>query len=364
MGSLSFASITNQVAGHLRGELLRGRWRGVMPGRNQLAEALGVSRKTVQGALAILEDSGLLVGQGAGRPRRIVASPKRSSAGLRIALIELSPLGRADGNMIELQHKLRDAGHHLFFAEQTLSELKMSVRRIANLAKQTEADAWIVGSGSREVLQWFSRQGKPAFARYGRTEGVRVATARPDKVPAMAAATRRLTELGHRRISFLCRGQIRLPEPGRTARAFLAALEAAGIQCSGFNLPDWDESKEGFGKLLEALFMVTPPTALIVDESYLYHAIHHFLSKKGLRVPDDVSLICTDWDEGFVWCQPSVAHIHWSDRPVLGRIVQWADAVSSGRTDVRQVFTRAEYVDGGTVGPARQNKIQDLRKDF
>ena len=96
-----------------------------------------------------------------------------------------------------------------------------------------------------------------------------------------------------------------------------------------------------------------PPTALIVDESQFFLAALHFCVKRGIRIPDEVSLICTDDDPHFKWFVPSVAHIRWHRQPVMRRIARWAANVSRGKEDFRQTFTKAEFVDGGTVGPVK-----------
>jgi DNA-binding LacI/PurR family transcriptional regulator len=160
-----------------------------------------------------------------------------------------------------------------------------------------------------------------------------------------------LIELGHRRISLVCRRQRRLPHPGAPERAFLDELVAHGIPTGTFNLPGWEESEKGFVTLLDSLFGATPPTALILDETFLYNAAFHYLAKRGLRVPQDVSLICTDDNPDFAWCEPSVAHIRWDYRPVVRRVVRWAANVSHGKDDQRQTLTKAEFVAGGTIGP-------------
>jgi LacI family transcriptional regulator len=182
----------------------------------------------------------------------------------------------------------------------------------------------VVVSGSREILKWFSRQPKPAFALFGRRGQVSIAAVGPDKAPHFAAATRRLIELGHRRISLMCRRHRRLPQPGLPEQAFLNELAAHGIPTGTFNLPDWEESKKGFVTLLDSLFGATPPTALIVEETFLFNAAFHYLAKRGLRVPQDVSLVCTDDNPDFAWCEPSVTHIRWDYRPVVRRVVRWA----------------------------------------
>jgi hypothetical protein len=34
-------------------------------------------------------------------------------------------------------------------------------------------------------------------------------------------------------------------------------------------------------------------------------------------------------------------------------MVRWAENIARGKSDVRKAITQAEFVDGGTVGPAR-----------
>jgi DNA-binding transcriptional regulator YhcF (GntR family) len=77
----TFLTITEQVAEHLRGELHRGRWTETIPGLQKLAEELEVNSKTIEYALNLLEAEGLLVGQGAGRKRRIGKGGQKGGPG-------------------------------------------------------------------------------------------------------------------------------------------------------------------------------------------------------------------------------------------------------------------------------------------
>ncbi len=70
----------------------------------------------------------------------------------------------------------------------------------------------------------------------------------------------------------------------------------------------------------------------------------------------DASLICTDPHPSFAWCRPTVAHIHWDPAPVVRPILRWSDNVARGRKDRRQTFTKAEFIEGGTIGPAPGNR--------
>jgi DNA-binding LacI/PurR family transcriptional regulator len=227
----------------------------------------------------------------------------------------------------------------------------MDVRRIARFVRGTAADAWVVVGGSRDVLEWFASQSFPSFALFGRHRRVSMASAGPDKVPAYRESARRLIELGHRRISLLVGEDRRRPSPGTIEQAFLDEMEAAGIPTGAYNLPHWPMHDEGFRRCIDSLFERTPPTALLVDRSAMFHAAMHHLAQRDILAPRDVSLICTDPDLTFAWCKPSIAHILWDSRPVVRRVVRWADNIARGRDDLRKSFTKASFIEGGTIGP-------------
>jgi DNA-binding LacI/PurR family transcriptional regulator len=344
-------SAGEQVAARLRKEILDGQWSGEMPGIYVLAAELGVNHKTVDTALRQLEGEGLLVAQGPGRRRRIVLPAGRvRQRPLRVAILPSVAEDRRLDYIVELRHELVEAGHVAFFPEKSLHELGMDVKRIARMVRKNEADAWVVVSASREVLEWFVGLGVPTFALFGRRRHLTLAGAGPDKVRAYREVVRHLAALGHRRIVLLALAARRLPEPGLPERAFLEELAAHDIPTGPFNLPDWEESPVGLQRLLDSLFKTTPPTALLIDEAHLFHAVKHHLSGQGIRIPGDVSLVCTDPDRSFGWCRPSIAHIRWDSGPVVRRIVRWAGNVARGRKDLRQTLTPAELVAGGTVG--------------
>ena len=354
MNGFSPIGVAEQAAEFLRGRILRGQWGDEMPGRHELAVEMGINHKTVEAALKQLEQQGLLVKQGMGRGRRIRRPEVRKSrCSLRIAILARMVADRSRDFVVDMKHRLIEDGHLAFHTRACLNDLGTGLRQVAKLVRQTEADAWVVMAASRELLEWFSKEPVATFALFGQRDGLPLASAGPDKPPAYARATRRLLELGHRRIVLLTHRLRRLPVPGTSERAFLAELEAAGIAPAvHYHLPDWEESVDGLHMRLESLFRITPPSALIVDSAPLFSGVEQFLARRGLRAPEDVSLVCTDESPAFNWHRPSVAHIRWDTRPVVLRVVNWAAHVSRGKKDIRQVLTPAEFVPGGSIGPA------------
>ena len=347
-----FHSITDQVARHLQDRVRSGYYAGLMPGRDRLVAELGVSGKTVEIALKRLEALGLIAASGAGRRRRILARPSPDRRQLRVAILPYEPADRGVAYMIDLQHRIANAGHAVDFTPGAMLGLGLSPRRVAKFVQEQRADAWIVTGAPLDVLQWFEAEDIPVFALFGRRRTVNLAGAGPDKIPAMRELVDRLCSMGHRRISMLCREERRKPFPGAAERAFLDRLAAHGISPSSYHLPDWEATPSGFRQCLDSLFALTPPTALILDEAYQYMVARDYLARRGITAPEQISLVCNDPDPSFDWYWPPPSHISWDPDPVIRRIVRWVKNVANGRDDRGQVEVKAVFVEGGTIGPA------------
>jgi DNA-binding LacI/PurR family transcriptional regulator/DNA-binding transcriptional regulator YhcF (GntR family) len=340
-----------QVAGYLREELMRGTWTGAMPGEDRLMARLGVGRNTIKAALRQLEEEGLLEGRGAGCQRRIVPPKKQRRTSLRIRILLYEGVDRSLADNAELLARLQEAGFAASFADKSLHDLGMDPARVARFVEKHPADAWVVSAGSHEVLEWFSQQPFPAIAMFGRFSKLPIAAASPRKIPAMLTGVGKLVALGHRRIVMLAREERRKPNPGLGEQTFLDELAARGLPTGAYNLPDWDETPAGFHTCLVALFRHTPPTALIIGDVPLFLPVQQFLARRGLRVPEQVSLFCLDPDPAYAWCNPVVSHVQWDYRPVVRRVLRWAENVAHGQDDRRQALFEAEFFEGGTIGP-------------
>lgn len=324
----------------------------MMPGGERLAAELVIGRKLVEGALRQLENEGLLVGGGRRCRRRIeLPTGGMEARTLRVAILLYEKTDAKLDYVVDLQHKLMEAGHLALIPGATLTGLGMNVRRIARLVKDTEADAYVVMGGSREALEWFAGQPVPTFALFGRGRRLPLAGAGPDKLPALRVIVAQLHKFGHRRIVMLTRVERRKPQPGLFEQSFLDELAARGISPSPYNLPDWECDRKGFHRCLDSLFRHTPPTALLISEAPMFVAAQQHLAGLGIVAPQQISMICHDPDPAFEWCEPAISHIHWDPGPMVRRIVRWADNVSRGKDDRRMTLIRAKFVEGGTIGP-------------
>ncbi len=356
MKSFNALTAVEQFSNYLREEIIRGSLTGAMPGVGKLAEMCGVSQKTVIGAVRQLEHDGLLESQGPGRRSQILLQENQIFATLRIQIFLYHKDDLKTDYMMDLLRSLQQADYSVKLAKKTLCELEMDPKRVARFVKMNDTDAWIVQAGSREVLEWFSSQALPAFALFGRRREISMPSCGPNKIPAQHAAIQRLIELGHRKIVCLARKERREPHPGLVEQAFLDQLKNSGIKIGTYNLPQWENNIEDFHHCIETLFKYTPPTALIVHTSNLFVAAQLHLARLGILAPEQISLICTDFEPIFDWCQPAVTHIRWRHNKMIDRIVQWAKNVSLGKDDYRKTFFKTEFVEGGSIGPVPRGR--------
>ncbi len=289
MKPIAIKTAAEQVADHLRSEFRAGTWSKWLPGEGKLATDLSIGRKTISGAMRILEKEGWLQPTGQGKRRRITnpegVEPMRNLR-IKILLYEREDRGLVDN--ADLLTQLQEAWFSASFASKSLKDLGMNVERVARFVEQNPADAWVVSAASKEVNQWFSQQPFPALAMYGRTGGLRMASASTVHSISVVSAARRLIELGHKRIVMIAREEWRKPKLGVPEQLFINELVAAGISTSDYNFPEWKETCDGLLKCMDELFRVSPPTAIIFQESPLFIAARSYLAYRGIIAPRDV----------------------------------------------------------------------------
>ena len=188
MHPIRLLSVTEQTTAHLRQGLNEGRWSGRLPGVVRLAAACNVSTGVVRAALRQLEAEGVLSGRGLGRSRSITtAAAAGKGHPLRVAILRhdarLTDDPQTSMVLTEIMHSLEAAGHAVSFCKKSQIELRHDVSRLTRHLAETPADAWVVESGSRPLLEWCAAQPTPCLALYGRTGDLPLARTGPDKMP-------------------------------------------------------------------------------------------------------------------------------------------------------------------------------------
>jgi DNA-binding LacI/PurR family transcriptional regulator len=122
-------------------------------------------------------------------------------------------------------------------------------------------------------------------------------------------ATEHLLALGHERIAVVAGHQRRMCSGARVA-GYRSALAAAGIR----QRPEYvrhagfDESA-AHRRTLELLDLPEPPTAVFVCSDHMALGVYEALAERGLRVPDDMSVVGFDDLPEARWTTPALTTV-------------------------------------------------------
>ena len=122
-------------------------------------------------------------------------------------------------------------------------------------------------------------------------------------------ATRHLIELGHRRIAIIGGPEHLWSSRARLA-GYRAALEAAGLPVTGELIRRDDFCTEGGRRQArELLALAQPPTAIVAGNDPQAFGVLQALGDRGLRAPDDLSVVGFDDVPVASWATPALTTI-------------------------------------------------------
>ena len=122
-------------------------------------------------------------------------------------------------------------------------------------------------------------------------------------------ATEHLLALGHRRIGFI-EGPPRLLCSRARLDGYRAALDAAGVDVDRQLVREGDFYHEsGFAGGAALLDLVDPPTAIFASSDQMAFGVYEAVRRRGLRVPDDVSVVGFDDLPEVRWSSPPLTTV-------------------------------------------------------
>jgi DNA-binding LacI/PurR family transcriptional regulator len=107
--------------------------------------------------------------------------------------------------------------------------------------------------------------------------------------------------------------------------------------------------------VLNALFQSrTPPTGILISHPRYLLTAMTYLAKLGLRVPEDVSLICMGDDEFLAHLVPSIARYAIDCSDYAKRFSHLVLLAAAGYLQPRHVSITARFQRGDSVAPVRE----------
>ncbi len=307
-------SLVAETVRVLREAVHAGRWPAHLPGERRLCDEWRISRPTLRAALSILAAEGLLeVAQG--RPTRVTApaiptgDPARA---LQVGLLSPEPLHAMPPVALlwldELRGLLAADGHLLqVHVGRSWSGGKNPARALASLVASSPASAWVLYRSTDAMQSWFEQKQIPCVIVGSPFDGIHLPSVDRDYRAVCRHSVGVLRARGHQRICLLIQ-QPRYAGDRESEAGFLEGVKAASQSQVTGHIQHHDGSREGQLAALDRLLTARQrPTALIIARSSCALTACTALQQRGIRIPQDMALICRDDDAFLDETVPAIA---------------------------------------------------------
>lgn len=347
--------LSQQVAERLAEEIETGRWQKRMPSCRALERLLGVSRRTIEGALDMLSQRGLLSPPNGWSSRRILQKIEIPVAveSRRIIFVGRVPLGQIEplvrDTMTTTLQALIGRGYQAEYVDCAAIARPHSEVALDALLTLYPASRWIFIEACHDTIQWAASRRLSALLAGGEIRG---RAPLPSVARAIASSVKdgvgRLLELGHKDIVIFSNG---LGEIGRALILKEAgqAYQKAGVAFDAARtVPkvSWS-TRDEFLVILELIFRPAP-TAVIVPWSGPVSSIFGYCSSHGLQVPGDLSILVSELEASASWHVPAPSGYEVSGDSFSTSFIHW---VEREYLFPREIVIKARFIAGETLAP-------------
>lgn len=353
--SLDRKALPVRLADLIETEIRAGNWSDSLPGHRALMDRYSVSAKTSLGAISLLEERGLVSHAEHGRKRRIQATLEKSEPKLKGLLI-IDGRGSQSGEDLQQLQAYRNAWEDAGGSVQTIRLDFPRYRRPASLLREAvsnyKADAMLLHV---PPLAWGEAAAKirPVFLAGGEWRGNQITGAAYNLADEVSHWVEKLRALGHQRVV------VPLDLIGREMENAVREALATGleIRTSSPDLHDYcpvftERVPAAWQQYWKRVFATVRPTAIIVTDDIHYLSLSGYCSRHGIRIPNDLSVICLESTEHLEWCEPVPTRMRYPIEAATKYFKKW---IRSGCKPMGMKFFPLDCIEAGSVaGPSRR----------
>jgi LacI family transcriptional regulator len=168
---------------------------------------------------------------------------------------------------------------------------------------------WVPAAADQKLVDILLTRRIPAVSIVRRVEGNPLTTIVFEDFAGAQAATTHLLQLGHTRIG-LIGGDVAHSSNYDRLQGYLKALKDASIKADPALIKMGSAvDNRGFVAAEELLQLSSPPTALFVASNALMPSVMTCLRRHAVQIPEDISLLCFDDLEWFMFSEPPISAI-------------------------------------------------------
>ena len=348
-------SLSAQAASSIRKAVSDGTWEGFLPSERRLCEVFQVSRPTIRTALHLLAKEGLLdIRQG--RRNRLLGSPRESNEQNRfVGLVAHEPVSHMSQTSYQGISEMRaQLAKHGFNTEVLVCpphSPRIQRRKLEDFIRQNRVFCCVLLSVSKDIQQWFCAHSVPALVLGSCHPEVNLPSLDVDYRSVCRHAAGTLLSKGHRRIALVIPNS-EVAGDLASEQGFREAVEQRfADDATRATIVRHNGTAQNIGMKLDVLFSSPDaPTALFVAKPQHVFIVIIYLLKRGLSVPDTVSLMARDYDHIFETVNPPIAHYTFGEESFAHRLTRlMLQMVNQGYISPEPNLIFPKYFAGGTV---------------
>ena len=351
-------TLGRQLADLLRAMILRGEFVSHLPPERELAGRFGVSRPTLRLALDRLRREGCLHVRH-GRRTQIAKFPRASrptaATGVVNFLVPAYPVYPNTDNalmMEAIERRLLSNGLQFRVVSDPRFQSGAWARHMPRRVAENPADCWLLRSVNAEIVRWFADSGLPTVLVASPFPGIELPAVDLDHRATARHAVGQFAALGHRHIVLLSGDRKRSGEI-ETEKGFTEGRIDRNLTPEQCAVVRFDGSVTDMTRTLTTLFQAREkPTGILTDGSMEAMTALTWLLKNGHRVPEDVSLICRDWDTVLEHAVPRLTCYRYNRDVLVNRVCRWVFRLARGEPVPRKAMpVMTQFDRGATLAP-------------
>lgn len=352
-----YSTLAQQVAKAIRQNIEGGTWEEQLPPERYLARRLQVSRRTLRSAIQILNKQKVIVTT-PGMGSRITSSKRHTSKNsVRTKVIGLMMPESLDhlkpSTLVfvdELRTQLYAKGFHL---EVHVGQRYYSNRPSSALVELTSkypADGWILIYSNPINQSWFLERKIPVVIAGTAHEKLDLPDVDVDMFAACRHAANLLVQKGHRRLAMITEDP-RLPGEKRCHDGFVEGSRLLGKTDVRITIWRSTSALPRVRHLAERLIKGPEPvTAVLVNNAYQYLALFSILTRMGVNIPGDMSLISRNDEYFFQFLEPEPTRYTCGPQARAKAVVSTLmRAIQGEHLSKRHFWLVPDFITGGTV---------------
>lgn len=360
-------SLAKEATDVIREKIQREEYRNYLLPERRLAIDLGVSRPTVRIALQALEKEGVIQLNGR-KGRKIIHNRSSAIKCSRPIIVRLlqnnTPSSFLNEHLQMLEFfalNLRgpDAEFHIETAPACFAS--GSVFALEKLVSTRPTDVWILYLATEEIQNWFQKKNLRCVVLGSCFEGIEYPSIDEDFTATCRHAAGIFLSRGHTRLALLTPDKL---HPGDLASkiGFQQGF-AHRVEDNDFSYEEvvYDENPGGICKAADKLLkQPNPTTGWLILNPQTYFTISSYLSRKGILIGRDISLICRSSDPYLQLLVPSVAHYTRKVSKMCRRLLVIVMQVSGGHAPAKSRWLfDSEFCLGGSLGILKAGCVKD-----